>query len=68
MVAGIPLTPANAAEIRRRISIMPEAPGLYRRLTVAENLEYFARLYGLPGREQRINEALAAVGLGDRAR
>jgi len=67
VVAGLPLEPANAAEIRQRISIMPEAPGLYRRLTVTENLEYFARLYGLPRREQRIAEALAAVGLADRA-
>ena len=68
VVAGIPLGPARAAEIRERISIMPEAPGLYRRLTVSENLDYFARLYSLPHREQRITEALAAVGLGDRAR
>ena len=67
VVAGLPLGPATAAEIRQRISVMPEAPGLYRRLTVAENLEYFARLYGLPRREQRITEALAAVGLADRA-
>jgi ABC-2 type transport system ATP-binding protein len=49
VVAGIPLTRAGAAEIRQRISVMPEAPGLYRRLTVTENLEFFARLYGLPG-------------------
>jgi ABC-2 type transport system ATP-binding protein len=67
VVAGLPLDPANAEEIRQRISIMPEAPGLYRRLTVAENLDFFARLYGLPRREQRIAEALAAVGLADRA-
>src|SRR5580658_1665188 len=67
VVAGLPLEPARAAEIRQRISIMPEAPGLYRRLTVTENLEYFARLYGLPGREARIKEALEAVGLSDRA-
>jgi ABC-2 type transport system ATP-binding protein len=67
VVAGIPLSPGNAAEIRRRISIMPEAPGLYQRLTVAENLEYFARLYGLPGREERMKAALDAVGLTDRA-
>jgi ABC-2 type transport system ATP-binding protein len=67
VVAGIPLGPARAAEIRQHISIMPEAPGLYRRLTVTENLDFFARLYGLPRREQRITEALAAVGLGDRA-
>ena len=67
VVAGIPLGSGRAAEIRQHISIMPEAPGLYRRLTVTENLEYFARLYGLPRRDQRIADALAAVGLTDRA-
>ncbi len=67
VVADIPLSAATGAEIRQRISIMPEAPGLYRRLTVTENLDFFARLYGLPRREQRITQALAAVGLGDRA-
>ena len=56
VVAGIPLGPARAAEIRERISIMPEAPGLYRRLTVSENLDYFARLYSLPHREQRAED------------
>jgi ABC-2 type transport system ATP-binding protein len=66
-VTGIPLGPETAADIRQRIAIMPEAPGLYRRLTVAENLEFFARLYGLPGRANRITGALAAVGLADRA-
>ena len=67
VVAGIPLEPASAAEIRRRVSVMPEAPGLYRRLTVRENLEFFARLYGLPDRDTRVNQALESVGLGDRA-
>jgi ABC-2 type transport system ATP-binding protein len=66
-VAGIPLEPANDVEIRRRISIMPEAPGLYRKLTVTENLEFFARLYGLPNRQHRMTAALDAVGLADRA-
>jgi ABC-2 type transport system ATP-binding protein len=46
---------------------MPEAPGLYLRLTVTENLEYFAGLYGLPGHGTRIKTALDAVNLGDRA-
>ena len=45
-VAGIPLVPANGVEIRQRIAVMPENPGLYLRLTVAENLEFFAGLYG----------------------
>jgi ABC-2 type transport system ATP-binding protein len=66
-VAGIPVGPATEAEIRQRISITTEAPGLYSRLTVAENLEFFARLYGLPGRDTRIFDALSAVGLTARA-
>jgi ABC-2 type transport system ATP-binding protein len=66
-VAGIPVGPEGAAEIRKRIAVMPESPGLYQRLTVTENLDYFARLYGLPRRQQRITEALAAVGIADRA-
>jgi ABC-2 type transport system ATP-binding protein len=66
-VAGIPLTPDNEVEIRRRISIMPESPGLYLRLTVTENLEYFAGLYGLHRAGARIANALEAVNLADRA-
>ena len=66
-VAGIPLRPENGVEIRQHIGIMPEAPGLYLRLTVTENLEYFAGLYGLHQAGTRIKEALDAVNLGDRA-
>ena len=40
-VAGIELVAQNGPAIRSRISIMPESPGLYQRLTVAENLECF---------------------------
>jgi ABC-2 type transport system ATP-binding protein len=43
-VAGVPLVPENGMEIRRRIAVMPESPGLYLRLSVAENLECFAGL------------------------
>src|SRR5258708_10173936 len=53
-VAGIPLTPDNGVEIRRRISIMPESPGLYLRLRVAENLECFADLYEAPDPGDRL--------------
>jgi ABC-2 type transport system ATP-binding protein len=67
VVAGIPLAKANEEEIRQSIAIMPENPGLYRRLTVAENLEFFARLYGIENRDARIKEALDAVDLSNRA-
>jgi ABC-2 type transport system ATP-binding protein len=66
-VNGVPLTPANGVEIRRRIAVMPESPGLYLRLTVTENLECFADLYEVPDPGGRIGRALRAVGLDDRA-
>jgi ABC-2 type transport system ATP-binding protein len=66
-VAGLPLSPANGVEIRRRISIMPESPGLYLRLSVVENLECFADLYEVPDPSERIDRALRAVNLADRA-
>jgi ABC-2 type transport system ATP-binding protein len=67
-VAGIPLAPANGEEIRRCISVMPENPGLYLRLTVQENLELFAGLYGLPAAGPRIARALEIVNLERRSR
>ena len=66
-IAGIPLAPENGVEIRRRISIMPESPGLYLRLSVLENLECFADLYDVPDTSGRIDRALQAVNLADRA-
>jgi len=67
MVAGIPLTPDNGVEIRRRIAVMPEAPGLYLRLSVAENLECFADLCEVADPAARIDSALRAVHLTERA-
>ncbi len=66
-VAGIPLSPQNGEAIRRRISVMPENPGLYARLTVRENLELFASLYGLRSPGERIAMALDAVRLAERS-
>jgi ABC-2 type transport system ATP-binding protein len=66
-VAGIELCPENGPAIRSRISIMPESPGLYLRLTVMENLECFAGLYELDDIHGRIGRALRAVNLADRA-
>ena len=66
-VAGLPLVPDNGVAIRSRIAIMPESPGLYLRLSVAENLAYFAGLYELSDRRARIERALKAVGLEQRA-
>jgi ABC-2 type transport system ATP-binding protein len=67
-VTGLPLTAENDVEIRRRIAVMPEQPGLYLRLSVAENLACFADLYDVPDAADRIGRALRAVHLADRAR
>jgi ABC-2 type transport system ATP-binding protein len=66
-VAGLPLTPENGVEIRRRISVMPEAPGLYLHLSVLENLECFADLYEVPHARDRIERVLATVNVASRA-
>ena len=66
-VVGLLLTPENGVEIRRRIAIMPEFPGLYLRLSVLENLECFADLYEVPAARDRIEEALRSMDLTDRA-
>ena len=68
IVAGIPLSPKNGPAIRSRISMMPESPGLYLRLTVTENLQCFAGLYEIGDVRGRIDRALGAVNLEDRAR
>jgi ABC-2 type transport system ATP-binding protein len=67
-VAGLVLSPANGVQIRQLISVMPESPGLYLRLSVAENLECFAGLYGLSDPSTRIQRALEAVNMAGRAK
>jgi ABC-2 type transport system ATP-binding protein len=67
VVAGLTLSPENGPAIRTRISVMPESPGLYLRLTAAENLRFFIGLYELDNARGRIERALRAVNLADRA-
>jgi ABC-2 type transport system ATP-binding protein len=66
-IAGTPLTRANAGALRARIGFLTEAPGLWDRLTVRENLRVFARIYGLPDAERAVDETLDRFGLRDRA-
>jgi ABC-2 type transport system ATP-binding protein len=62
------LKPENGVEIRRRIAIMPESPGLYLRLSVGENLRCFADLYEVLDASDRIDQVLRAVNLVGRVR
>ena len=67
-VAGVPVLPENGPEVRRRIGVLTENPGLYLKLSVHDNLEFFAGLYGYTGGAvtARITRALDAVRLVDR--
>lgn len=53
---------------RRLLNVAPQEEALYPDLTGRENLEFFARLYGVPRpiRAQRVADALEAIGLTGR--
>ena len=58
-------------EVRARIGILTEVPGLYMRLTPAEYLDFFAQVHGQRQkvlRNARVEELLTLVGLWDRRR
>lgn len=54
-------------ELRRRIGLIDHQSMLYRDLTAAENLEFYAGLYGLDDPAARSQAMLARFGLGARA-
>ena len=66
-VAGNDIT-TNAEAVRQRIGYMSQRYGLYDELTVAENLRFYASVYGLVGRERtvRLAEHIEQLGLGAR--
>src|SRR4029453_18003562 len=53
---------------RRLLNVAPQEEALYPGLTAAENLSFFAELYGVPRSERarRVAEALETVGLTGR--
>ncbi|UTT49791.1 MULTISPECIES: ABC transporter ATP-binding protein [Rhodococcus] len=57
--------PAGSAALRRRIGYVTQSPSVYPDLTVAENVSYFASLYGRKG--TAVADTVAAVGLTDHA-
>ena len=62
---------AEAETVRRRLGVLPDARGVYKRLTARENIAYFGRLHGLPEaeiarRSQRLIESLGMQDVADR--
>ncbi|WP_438348891.1 ABC transporter ATP-binding protein [Paenibacillus sp. FA6] len=57
-------------DVKRLIGLVPQDLALYETMTAADNVTFFAKLYGLRGklRKERVEEALEFVGLQDRAK
>ncbi|GAB4504502.1 MAG: ABC transporter ATP-binding protein [Anaerolineales bacterium] len=64
-IAGHEL-PGQAAAVRARLGVVSHLPLLYPDLTAQENLEFYARMYGLTDYRTRITEVLEMVGLEPR--
>jgi heme exporter protein A len=64
-VAGHHL-PHQAAQVRARLGVVSHMPLLYPDLTAEENLQFYARMYGIDGMEARITDVLDMVGLEHR--
>ena len=62
-IDGVPMNAASGSVLRRRIGFLTEAPGLWDRLTVRENLQVYSRLYGLDDWEARAAALLDALDL-----
>ena len=65
-VLGLDLITQRRA-IKQQIGYMTQKFGLFGDLTIAENLEFVARVFGLDRRKQRVDEALERLGLASRA-
>ena len=50
-------------ELRRKVGILLDNDGLYDGLSAYENLDYYAQLYNVPDREEKINNLLDFAGL-----
>jgi ABC-2 type transport system ATP-binding protein len=58
----------NRSETRRRIGFALSPDGLYDNMTAEENLEFYARIYGVSNPSDRISRLLNDVGLKDRVK
>ena len=62
-IGGVRLTRATGSALRRRIGFLTEAPGLWDRLSVRENLLVYAGLYDIDRGGDEIDGLLEILGL-----
>jgi ABC-2 type transport system ATP-binding protein len=62
-IDGTLLERKTGSALRGRIGFLTEAPGLWDRLTVTENLRIYADIYALAHPVRAVDDALAAFGL-----
>src|SRR6478609_4186552 len=53
----------EAPAIKRRVGYMTQRFSFYEDLSVRENLDFVARMYGVPRRRETVDAALARLGL-----
>jgi sodium transport system ATP-binding protein len=53
--------------VRKQLGVLPDARGLYKRLSARENIDYFARLHGVPAEEgrRRRDKLIEVLDMGD---
>jgi ABC-2 type transport system ATP-binding protein len=53
--------------VRSKISYVPQDMAVDRKLTGRENILLYAKLYGIPNRNSKVDEVIEMMGLSDRA-
>jgi ABC-2 type transport system ATP-binding protein len=58
----------DALKIKENVGYMTQKFSLYEDLSIRENLDFVARMYRMDRRKQRVDQALADLGLADRSK
>ena len=66
LVDGVDVA-ADPERVRRNLGVLPDARGVYKRLTARENIEYFGRLHGMPEADiaRRTESLIGALAMQD---